>query len=177
MSPALHPGFSGPWRPPPVLSYILSTFDCLFFLIYRERYDCEWAFFIRRRFLPYSPSWHFCHNLLSSKPPWELAVLPWSLQGFILIFKTQTRSICLFVNQTNRWAGLCFEDPQSSYILNLYLYMSISQKFLLAVKTLIKNKDQQPHYSAAMKMESSSQTNQQPQILNKLFPQKTHFRT
>ena len=32
------------------------------------------------------------------------------------------------------------------YILNLYLYMSILQKFLLVVKTLIKNIDQQPHY-------------------------------
>ena len=48
------------------------------------------------------------------------------------------------------------------YILNLYLYMSILQKFLLVVKTLIKNMDQQPHYSAPMKIWSSSQTNQQP---------------
>ena len=31
------------------------------------------------------------------------------------------------------------------YILNLYLYMSILQKFLLVVKTLIKNIDQQPN--------------------------------
>ena len=38
------------------------------------------------------------------------------------------------------------------YILNLYLYMLIFQKFLLVVKTLIKNIDQQPHYSAAMKI-------------------------
>ena len=38
------------------------------------------------------------------------------------------------------------------YILNLYLYMSILQNFLLAVKTLIKNIVQQPHYSAAMKI-------------------------
>ena len=38
------------------------------------------------------------------------------------------------------------------YILNLYLCMSILQKFLLVVKTLIKNIDQQPHYSAAMKI-------------------------
>ena len=38
------------------------------------------------------------------------------------------------------------------YILNLYLYMSIMQKFLLVVKTLIINIDQQPLYSAAMKI-------------------------
>ena len=38
------------------------------------------------------------------------------------------------------------------YILNLYLYMSMLQKFLLVVKTLTKNIDQQPHYSGAMKI-------------------------
>ena len=41
MSPALHSGFSGPWRPPRALSSILTTFDCLFFFIYRERYGLE----------------------------------------------------------------------------------------------------------------------------------------
>ena len=30
--------------------------------------------------------WHF--NLRLSRPPWELAILPWILQGFILILKT-----------------------------------------------------------------------------------------
>ena len=40
---------------------------------------------------------HF--NLYLLKPPWEPAVLPWSLQGFILILETQTRSICLFDSQ------------------------------------------------------------------------------
>ena len=38
------------------------------------------------------------------------------------------------------------------YILNLCLCMSILQKFLVVVKTLITNIDQQPHYSAAMKI-------------------------
>ena len=56
MSPALHPGFSGPWRPPPALSSTPTTFDCLCFFIYRERYGFEWAFFTHRRFLPYAPS-------------------------------------------------------------------------------------------------------------------------
>ena len=31
MSPALHPGFSGPWRPPPALSSTLATFGCFTF--------------------------------------------------------------------------------------------------------------------------------------------------
>ena len=52
MSPALHSGFSGPWRPPPTLSSTPTptTFDCLFFFIYRERYGFEWTFFTHRRF-------------------------------------------------------------------------------------------------------------------------------
>ena len=56
MSPALHPGFSGPWRPPPALSSTPTTFDCLCFFIYRERYSFEWPFFSHRHFLPYAPS-------------------------------------------------------------------------------------------------------------------------
>ena len=99
MSPALHLGFSDPWRPPPALSFTLTTFDCLFFFIYRKRYGFEWAFFTHRRFLPYAPSWYFWHNLLLSRLPWEPAVIPWNLQGFILILKTQTRPICLFDSQ------------------------------------------------------------------------------
>ena len=42
---------------------------------------------------------HFWLNLHLSRHPWEPAVLPWSLQGFILILETQTRPICLFESQ------------------------------------------------------------------------------
>ena len=45
MSPALHLGFSDPWRFPPTLSSTLTTFDWLFIFIYRECYGFEWAFF------------------------------------------------------------------------------------------------------------------------------------
>ena len=38
-------------------------------------------------------------NLGLSRLPWEPAVLPWSLQGFIPILETQTRPICLFDSQ------------------------------------------------------------------------------
>ena len=99
MSPTLHPGFSGPWRPPPALSSTPTTFDCFFFFIYRKRYGFEWAFFTHRRFLPYAPSRYFWRNLLLSRLPWELAVIPWNLQGFILILETQTWPICLFDSQ------------------------------------------------------------------------------
>ena len=47
-------------------------------------------------FLPYAPSQYFWHNLLLSRLPREPAVIPWNLQGLILILKTQTRPICLF---------------------------------------------------------------------------------
>ena len=99
MSPALHPSFSGPWRPPLALSSTPTTFDCLFFFIYHERYGFEWAFFTHRRFLPYAPSQHFgttcfCQGFAESRQ-----LLSWKLQGFILILKTQTRPICLFDSQ------------------------------------------------------------------------------
>ena len=46
------------------------------------------------RFSPYAPSPTFYLRLL--RPPWEPAVLPWSLQGFMLILETQTDpSACL----------------------------------------------------------------------------------
>ena len=41
----------------------------------------------------------FRHNLLLSRFHWELVVNFLKLQGFILILKTQTRSICLFDSQ------------------------------------------------------------------------------
>ena len=56
MPPALHPGFSDPWRGLPALSSTLATFNWFCFFINRERYDFEWAFFTHMHFLPYSPS-------------------------------------------------------------------------------------------------------------------------
>ena len=76
MSLALHPDFGGPWRPPLALSSTPTTFDCLFFLIYRKRYGFEWECFTHRRFLPYAPSQHFWHNLLLSRLPWEPTIIP-----------------------------------------------------------------------------------------------------
>ena len=50
-------------------------------------------------FLPYAPPQHFWHILLLSRLPWEPAVIPWNLQGFVLILETQIRPICLFDSQ------------------------------------------------------------------------------
>ena len=65
----------------------------VFVLLYRESYG---------RFLPYTPSRHLvqrwllqqhnCTNLL----PWPQAVPLWRLRGLPLMFKTETRPICLF---------------------------------------------------------------------------------
>ena len=71
----------------------------------------KWAFFTHSRFLPYAPSRHFWQKLFLSRPPWELAVLPWSWQGFILILKTQTRlisSICLIHSNIQSFIHLKF---------------------------------------------------------------------
>ena len=105
--------------------------------------------------------------------------LPGSWQFFLEVWRASywsskhrpDPSVSLRIKQTDG-LGLCFEDPQSLYILNLYLYMSISQKFLLAVKTLIKKTK-----TATTLFSSHENIKQQPQILNKLFPQKIHFRT
>ena len=54
-------------------------------------------------FLPigafYGILFHRHFNLRLSRPPWEPAVLPWSLQDFMLIPETQTRPIWLFDSQ------------------------------------------------------------------------------
>ena len=51
------------------------------------------AFFTLRSF----PT--FWHDLLLSRLPWEPAVIPQNLQGFILILETQNQPICLFDSQ------------------------------------------------------------------------------
>ena len=107
MSPALHPSFSDPRRSPPALSSTPTTFDCLFFFIYRERYGFEWAFFTHRRFLPYAPSQHFWHIPTFLAHSWHFSTTCFyqdfagsrQLQGFILIFEIEIRPICLFDSQ------------------------------------------------------------------------------
>ena len=99
MSPALHPSFSDPRRSPPALSSTPTTFDCLFFFIYRECYGFEWAFFTHRRFLPYTPSQHFGTTCFYQGFAGNRQLLSWKLQGFILILETQAWSICLFDSQ------------------------------------------------------------------------------
>ena len=79
MSPALHLGFSDPWRFPPTLSSTLTTFDWLFIFIYCECYGFEWAFFTHRHFLPYTPPWHFATTCFYQGFTGSRQLLSWKL--------------------------------------------------------------------------------------------------
>ena len=141
VSPALHPGFSGPWRPPPALSSTPTTFDCLFF-IYCECYGFEWVFY-PQAFLTLCSFRTFLTQPAFTKA--SLGAGSYSLKfAGLHTDPRNTDPAHLFV-----WFTVIHN---LLYILNLYLYMSILQKFLLVVKTLIKNIDQQPDYSAAIKI-------------------------
>ena len=74
--------------------FATPSFPTILISSYRERYGFEWAFFTHTLFYQ-----HFWLIPRLSRPPWEPAVLPWSLQGFILILETQTQPICLFDSQ------------------------------------------------------------------------------
>ena len=107
MSLTPHPSFSGPWRPPVALSSTQATFDCLCFFIYCKRYGFEWGFFFSTSvyYLALLHR-HFWLNLRLSRPSWEPAVLPWSLQGFIL---TSSK------HRPGPFVCLIRSNPQSSY--------------------------------------------------------------
>ena len=123
-----------PWFLKPVKAstsseFYPTSFDCLFFFIYRERYGFQWAFIYPRAFFTLFSLLIFWHNLLLSRLPWELAVIPGNLQGFILILNPAH----LFL-----WFTV-FHNLL--YILNLYLYMSILKKFYLWWKLWSKKKN------------------------------------
>ena len=52
MSPALHPGFSGPWRPPPALSSTPTTVIAFSFSSTASATDLSWRFLPRDVFYP-----------------------------------------------------------------------------------------------------------------------------
>ena len=66
---------------------------------YRECYGFEWVFFTHRCFLPYTPSRNFGTTCFYEGFTGNRQILSWKLQGFILIFETQTWPICLFNSQ------------------------------------------------------------------------------
>ena len=92
---------------------------------YCERYGFELTFFTYRRFLPYTPSWHFgtfptfWHNLLLSTFHWELAVTFLKVAG-LHTDRRNTDPAHLFV-----WFKVIHN---LLYILTLYLSMPILQK-------------------------------------------------
>ena len=144
MSPALHPGFSDPWRYPPALSSTLNNFDCLFFFIYQECYGFEWAFFTHRRFLTYAPCRHFWHIPDILAQPAFIKVL----LGVGSYFLESCRTSC-WSSKHRSGPSVCLihSNPQPSIHVNI-------AKVLLVVKTLIR--------SAATLFSSHENIKQQP---------------
>ena len=151
MSPALHPGFSDPWRYPPALSSTFNNFDCLFFFIYQECYGFEWAFFTHRRFLTYAPCRHFWHIPDILAQPAFIKVLLGAGSYFLESCETSCWSS---KHRSGPSVCLIYSNPQSSIHLNfVFMYVNIA-KVLLVVKTLI--------VSAATLFSSHENIKQQP---------------
>ena len=104
---------------------------------YRERYGFEWAFFTLSSFPTFLAQPAFIKASLGAGS--------YSLKFTGLHTNPQNTDPAHLI----LWFTVIYN---LLYILNLYLYISILQKFLLVVKTLIENIDQQPHYSAAMEI-------------------------
>ena len=116
-----------PWLLRPVKAFTSSElyliiFDRLFFLIYRKCCEFEWAFLTLSSFID---------------------ILICVYQGF-----PGSRQFFLEVCSASYWSSkdrsipsacLIHSNPQSLYILNLYLYMSTLQKFYLWWKLWWKN--------------------------------------
>ena len=128
MSSALHPGFSGPWRPPPSLSTTPTTFYWIFFFIYREGYGFEWAIFTQRGFLPYASSRHFGTTCFHQG-------FPGSWQLFLEICK-----VAYWSSKHRPSSSVCLihSNPQSFIHLKFVrIHVNIA-KVVIVVKTLIK---------------------------------------
>ena len=158
MSPALHPGFSDPWRSPTALSSTLTTIDCLLFFIYRECSGFEWAFFTHRRFLPYTPFQHFGTYLTFWYIPDILAqpaFIKVSLGARSYFFESCMASYWSSKHRSGPSVCLIHSNPQSFIHLS-FVFMCINiAEVLLMVKTLTRsaatlfsiheNKKQQPN--------------------------------
>ena len=97
---------SGTWRRPPTSTFTLTAFHCFFLrffvfvllLLYSGCYGFGRVFLLSGIFYLTLFPHMWCMpriNLLLSRFPWELVVLPRVSQGFPLWFETQTWSICL----------------------------------------------------------------------------------
>ena len=123
-----------------------TTFDWLFFFIYPRRYGFEWAFFTHRCFLPYAPSQHFWSNLLLSRLPWEPAVIPWNLQGFMLVLEKHRPgpSVCLIHSNPQSFTNLkfVFIHVNIGKVFSFFSSHTIQQpwKYKAAAKLISKHK-------------------------------------
>ena len=80
-----------------------------------------------RRFLPYGPSLYSCHNLLLSRLLWKPAVLPWHLQGFMLILETGPGHLLICFTAIHN-----LDIPNNTYLNRTNYYHE-----LLVVKNLV----------------------------------------
>ena len=92
------------WHPILYFQSSSSQSDSRHFHLFNHTVLAASATALSGHFLPTGISYlmllHRHFNLCLSRLPWEPAVLPWSLQGFILmILETQTQPICLFDSQ------------------------------------------------------------------------------
>ena len=80
---------------------IRETFIFNHFVIVLPRalHGFKWTYFIHRQFFYLALLHRHFNNLRELRFPWEPSVLPWGLQGFILILETQPRSRCLYDSQ------------------------------------------------------------------------------
>ena len=107
---------------------------------YRKRYGFEWEFFTHRRFLPYF--WHIPDNLA------QPAFIKVSLGGGSYFLESCKASY--WSSKHRPGPSVCLIHS-NIHLKSVFMHVNIA-KVLLVVKTLIKNIDQQPHYSAAMKI-------------------------
>ena len=78
---------------------IRYTFIFNHFVIFLPRARFLVGIFYQQTFFALRSFGTFWHKLLSSRLPWEPAVIPQNLQGFILTLETQTQPICSFNSQ------------------------------------------------------------------------------
>ena len=136
---SLHPSFSGPWRPPPALSSTLATFSCFTSArLFRHSFtasakDFEWAFFTRRRFLPYAPSptilSHFPTQVRAGTPHPGSSSVP-ALTGLSLPADAWTWTTHIVVTrpliyELRQWATKC---KVTTELLNMFCLFKVIWK-------------------------------------------------
>ena len=82
----------------------------------------------------HSPTRHYppgttgcCTNLLLSRFPWELTVLPWRLQGFSPWFETQPQPNCLFESHSD--SQVSYQHKALYKLFKIHQWITCGKKF------------------------------------------------